>query len=35
MMPGTRIARWLMIVVVVLVVLGLVLAMSGTPSFRS
>jgi hypothetical protein len=31
MMPGTRYARILMIVVAVFVVVGLILAMAGTP----
>jgi hypothetical protein len=31
MMPGSNLARTLMIIVVVLVVIGLVLAMAGTP----
>jgi hypothetical protein len=31
MMPGSNLARTLMIIVVVLVVIGLVLAMTGTP----
>ncbi len=35
MMPGSNLARGLMIVVAVLVVIGLVLAMAGTPYLPS
>jgi len=35
MIPGSRLSRTLMIVVVIFVVLGLILAMAGTPSLPS
>jgi hypothetical protein len=35
MMPGSGVARTLMIIVLVFVVLGLILAMAGTPSTPS
>jgi len=35
MMPGSRLARTLMILVVAFVIIGMVLAMAGTPSVPS